>query len=953
MDKDRVLQTLKKDVRSLLTASKFGLSIRELEHDYRSMIGSPLPLRSLDYRSTMELLLDMPDVVNMRTNVDGSVVLSAVVNEETKCIADMVSKQKTSSKRKMICKRRITRPVCHMDLVRRGRVAPVLPASVKSDLRDLLSISSLLVSELESSFYKRFGRSFQYTRYGFYSLLEVLRSVSDFVQVQQTRAGSLLMLKTSASVWTPTVTSGTLKYSNVQHSNPGTVFKEANSYKNVQQNAAKTSVVAASPLASEAPQSAGVTTLDMLFMAAEKEYYANKCSAAQSPNAGNTRSEMVCPRVITENSVLEDGTSSSLPSNSAEGTANRQVISPTPQIETDVDKSLNLDTGAIKTDIAESRTDGSLHGLENKFDKDLKLCLSLTKAGFVISSDLRRDIKHVIGKHPEGLPVSHLLSAYKQYTGKDLPYQELGFMSILDLVGSLGDMLYVEDPKGGQDWQLFDIESKSNESGTGGTVEKEIAADDVISTWSVPTQKSERLKLPWDPLDEPLLVSKHKIPPDAVRKQRLHCLSRMKRGFMVGVYVENVASPSNFYIRCSSKDTSQKLEDMMIEMRFCYSNEYVSSRYAVPDEHIVVGEIYALCVDGDVWWYRVIVHAVVGSEEVQVFYPDFGTLATVKRRLLRFLKACYMRLPAQAVPSTLPFLKPVEGQWSIEAITNFQMQCRCGPLVGVVLQYALDQLCIFLCDTSTEKDVYLHQVLIDKELASPAQEPSFYKMCNPFVHYLNQSPDQPQEESPEKEKIERKRAESPQIPHHEPAFETSVREEVEPDMPYLESFPFGEDLWDEKWSFSGRTAFFNDALRGTSQIVGKDQEENLKPEEKNEFEKISPEDPLSQQMEDFYISLIESRHTSPNLQSPPRKCEDFEKTEPPAANLYDHSLPLTSEKEKLENKSPINESSWISQTARASNPLLKFQIPRRSAAAALGPAARLSATPGSLLHWVT
>ncbi|XP_077133785.1 tudor domain-containing protein 5 [Ranitomeya variabilis] len=939
MNKDRVLQSLKKEVRSLLIPSKLGLSIQELEHDYRSMIGKPLPLRSLDYRSTLELLLDMPDVVNMHSKVDGSVVLSAVVNEETKSMADMVSKQKTSAKRKTIYKRRVTRPVCHMDLVRRGRFTPVLPASVKSELRDLLSISPLLVSELESTFYKRFGRSFQYTRYGFYSLLNVLGSVSDFVQVQQTRAGSLLMLKTPVTDRTPTVTNRTLKCSNLQYSNLGNLFKGSNSSINVEQIAVKKSVVGNSPLPSAVPQSAGLTALDKLFMAAKEEFMAKNSSAAPSLRAGKTHSEIVSHE-ITENSVLVNSISSSLPSDIAPDIANRQV------------ETLRLDTGPMKTDV----TDGSLHGLEEKFNKDLKLCLSQTKAGFVISCDLRQDIKHVICKHPEGLPVSHLLAAFKQYTGKDLPFREIGFMSVLDLVGSLGDMLYLEDPKGGQDWCLFDIDSRGKKSGHGGTDEKERAANDLTCTWNVSTQKSERMKLPviispadgtilWDPLDIPVSVSQHEIPPDAVRNQKLHSLPRMKRDFMIQVHVENVASPSNFYIRCSSKDISQKLENMILDMRFCYSNEYVSTRYVVPDEHVEVGEIYALSVDDDVWWYRVIIHAVISSEEVQVFYPDFGSLVTVKRCWLRFLKACYMKLPAQAVPCTLPYLKPVADQWSVEAIKSFQRQCARGPLVGVVVQYVLDQLCLLLCDTSTDKDIYLNEVLVDKGLASPTQEPVFYKMHNPFMHYLNQSSYVAQDVSQEtSEQSESRRADPHEIPPQEPVLQTRVREEDEPDLPYLEAFPIGEDQWDEKWSFSGSMASLNDVFGQPPQIVG-NQEENPKLEEKIELKKIS---------EEFYISLIESKNTlekSPTLQSPPRICQEFEKTAHPAENHHDQYLPLTSEKEKLENNSQNNEPLFMNQTARANNPLIGF--PRRSATVALGSAARLAATPESLLRWVT
>ncbi|XP_044131152.1 tudor domain-containing protein 5 [Bufo gargarizans] len=889
MNKDRIFQTLKKDVRSLLIAAKLGLSIHELEHDYRMMIGSPLPVRSLDYRSTMELLLDMPDVVNISTNFDGTVLLSAVVNEETKSIAELVSKQKTSSKKKGISKRRIARPVCHVDLVRRGRIGPVLPASVKSELRDLLSISPLLVSQLEGAFYKRFGRSFQYTRYGFYSLIEVLKSVSDFVQVKQTRAGSLLMLKTP-------VTINTLKCSSFQYSDSGNVSKETICGKE-EKTSPKTSLVAESPLPPAVPQSAGVTALDKLFMEASAQYFASHPSA-RSTNAGKMLSET--------------------------------------------------------------------------FDKDFKLSLSHTSVGSVISSDLRHDIKHVVCKHAEGLQVSHLLTAFKQYTGKDLPFREMGFMSVLDLVGSLGDMLYLEGSKDGQDWRLFDIESKSKKNVDDEKCdEKELSAD-YISRWNVFTQKSERMKPPailsladgknlWCPVDVP--VSLQEIPPDAVRRQKLCSLSRMKRGFMLGVYVENVTSPSDFYIRCYSQNTSQKLEDMMIEMRFCYSNENVSSRYVVPDEYVIVGEIYALSVDGDVWWYRVIVHAFISTEEVQVFYPDFGTLATAKRRWLRFLKACYMKLPAQAVPSALAYLKPDKDQWSVEAIKIFQNQCARGPLVGVVLQYVSDQLCLFLCNTSTDQDIYLHQDLINAGHARMAEEPGFYKTRNPYVHYLTQSSEQPQEISKDTSgQSESSTAEPLDVHLQEPELHTIVKEEPEPELPYLEAFPVGEDIWDEKWSLSGSsTTSLNDALKSSSNNLGK-QEKKPNVEQTNVFKRRSHGEQVSQPLEEFYISLIESKNTlekSSILQSPPRNWDEFEKTAQTTKDLHDHSPPVTPKEEKLqslEDNCLFNETSSLNQTVRSGNPLMgfqKFHIPRSSATVALGPSARLAACPGSLLHWVT
>ncbi|XP_069835755.1 tudor domain-containing protein 5 isoform X2 [Dendropsophus ebraccatus] len=989
MNKDRILETLKKEVRSLLIASKLGLSVQELERDYRTMVGSPLPLRALDYRSTMELLLDMPDVVKVCTGVDGSVMLSAVVNEETKDMAELVSRQKISVKRKGICKRRIGRPLSHMDLVRRGRVAPVLPAAVKGELRDLLSISPLLVSQLESAYYKRFGRSFQYTRYGFYSLIEVLRSVSDFVQVQQTRAGSLLILKTP-------VTYRAMPSSGLQYPASGNVLRVTTSVPvNKKQDAPKKALVPESPPPPDAPQPSGVTALDRLFMAAEAEYY------TKNPPARST---------AADTGKSEGGNPDSLPSGPSAivmSTASDSDSDPSPHTA----GGPGSHTSPLKTDVAELSTEQSVQWLQEKFQEDFKLCLSQTRAGFVIGNDLRQAIKHVVCEHPDGLPVLHLLAAYKQYTGKDLPFQEMGFMSVLDLVGALGDMLYLENDNDEQEWRLFDIGSKRKKDVDGErTDDKELPdTDGLITTWSVTTQKPERLKPPviisssdgqslWRPPDLP--ISDQQIPPDAVRNHKLFALSRMKRGFMMGVYVENVTSPSNFYIRCYSKDTSQKLEDMMIEMRCCYSNEHVSRRYIVPEEQVMVGEIYALRVDEDVWWYRVIVHAISSPHEVQVFYPDFGTLATVKRCWLRFLKSCYMTLPAQAVPATLACLNPVGDRWSAEAIKVFQMHCARGPLVGVVLQYISDHLCLFLCDTSSDEDVYLHQVLINAGHGSLAQEPGSYLTRNAFMQYLIHSSDLPQEISQDTPELnDRVLEQSGDVLLQEPVLPIRVSEEADPKLPYLEAFPIGEDVWDEVWSFSGSLASLKVATE-PSQNLCTSREEKPIPEEKpapevcsyksglveglqenpvlevhsriaglsgGPEEKPVPEhvthrsdgEGLHQPLEEFYISLIESTNVlEKSPQSPPRKCEESENAIQPAADLLDpcsHLSPVDEKPWCLADRCLFLESSSVAQTVSCGSlaGFPKFQIPRSSATAALGPAARLLAAPGSLLHWMT
>ena len=49
--------------------------------------------------------------------------------------------------------------------------------------------------------------------------------------------------------------------------------------------------------------------------------------------------------------------------------------------------------------------------------------------------------------------------------------------------------------------------------------------------------------------------------------------------------------------------------------------------------------------------------------------------------------------------------------WTSTAILQFQKLCGLKPLVGVVDEYVDGILNIFLCDTSSNEDVYFHHVL--------------------------------------------------------------------------------------------------------------------------------------------------------------------------------------------------------------------------------------------------
>nr|XP_021523748.1 tudor domain-containing protein 5 isoform X2 [Aotus nancymaae] len=742
-EQERIQECLRKEIRSLLISTKDGLSPQQLEKEYLLMIGNHLPLRILGYRSTMELVLDMPDVVSVCSGAGGTIILKAIPDESTKGIASLVAKQKSSHKvRNYMHKGRPSfhsGPSSHRRVPYRGRVAPILPAVVKSELKDLLALSPVLLSDFEKAFARRFGRSFQYMQYGFLSMFEVLNAASDVISVKQTRAGSLLMLKKSVTEekrrgWPA-----------------GKIFTKP-------------------------------------FRMKQGSYFtgfpvAKACFSQPTSN-------MEPPKQIM----------------SMEKTSNLNVVETSRLNQTE-----------------------KLNQLENTF----KSVIAQIGPGGTISPELKHKIKFVVSKFPEGLFISKLLGEYEVIFQEQLSLKKLGFLNVTELVGALSDILHVEFREGQQDLVVFDADKKPLPPVQS---DKKIEAKAHVSSpprnslstatvketaWNCPSKNQKepqqkickkpnlvvkplQLQVEIDKSQLNLAMANHDIPPDAVCDKKLLRLPPLDTSSLVGVFVEYIISPSQFYIRIYSRDSSELLEDMMIEMRRCYSNQLVSDRYVMPECFIQPGHLCCVRISEDKWWYRVIIHRVLGKQEVEVFYPDFGNVGTVQKSSLRFLKCCYTKLPAQAIPCSLAWVRPVEEHWTLKAILQFQKLCGLKPLVGVVDEYVDGILNIFLCDTSSNEDIYFHHVLRTEGHAIVCRENVSSKgfgELNPLALYTKSSG------GPEdivltelgypfqQHYFNEDRMISPQSKESE----LHILDEIPTGMPCLESVTIGDDIWDENW----------------------------------------------------------------------------------------------------------------------------------------------------------
>ncbi|XP_005460402.1 tudor domain-containing protein 5 isoform X1 [Oreochromis niloticus] len=670
MNHENILAQLKKDVRSLLISSKNGLAPHELQRDYATMLGHSMPLKVLGFRNILDMSQEMPDVVSINFRPDGSTFLKAVGHETTRSIEELVAKQRSKPNKKPSrggARYLPTHSVSHhVVLPRRGPAPPAIPAQLRMELRILLSQGPIRLSDLEACFWRCFGRPLYIRSYGFYSTGEMLGAAADLVVISQSRFGSLVFLR--------------------EHMIPRPLLKLPASTK-------RGGLIKPASLRTGSPDSERP----------DVKLQTPKTPPAEAPEKPTSQNQ-----TSTQNSLdsarNEPGTADSKPGAVEKNQETKAQLSP--EIQLFDNHVLQLEEG-LRQQILENGVAGT------------------------INQELKDKLRAVVGQTDGGLSVHKLPAEYKRFFGEDLPLQHSGFVSVTELVGAMSDTFHLRPAEGGsgQDWIIRNIHDTENTRPDS----KESKSFNDDQTFPIKSQQEDGDNVPPSDDENNELVTSNTpkemmsaipvhlspaVPLDALQSQPLKPPTRHRARELVEVLVERVESPGHFYIRFSETKEARAMENMIFEMRRCYTCPQVSECYRLPQRFVRRGQVCCVSPDG-VWFYRVVIHKVISPTQVEVYYVDFGDVTVVPTTNLKFLKSTYSVLPAQAVPSSLAGIKPTSGSWTPEATADFKKLCCDRTLVGALDCYSGDVLQLYLCDTYTDDDIYIHTVLLSQGHGTP------------------------------------------------------------------------------------------------------------------------------------------------------------------------------------------------------------------------------------------
>ncbi|XP_069074401.1 tudor and KH domain-containing protein isoform X1 [Pleurodeles waltl] len=180
------------------------------------------------------------------------------------------------------------------------------------------------------------------------------------------------------------------------------------------------------------------------------------------------------------------------------------------------------------------------------------------------------------------------------------------------------------------------------------------------------------------------------------------------------VYVSAAENPNHFWIQLLGSRSLQ-LDKLTKDMTYLYESE--GDAFSLRNVH--VGDIVAAVYTSDRYWYRAKVLGLLENGNLDLYFVDFGDNGESPLEKLRILRSDFLSLPFQAIECSLAGVAPKGGEWSEEALDEFDRLTHCAewkPLLAKISSYTQSGTCtwphISLYDNVNEKDLDIGQELI-------------------------------------------------------------------------------------------------------------------------------------------------------------------------------------------------------------------------------------------------
>ncbi|KAH3791865.1 hypothetical protein DPMN_145356, partial [Dreissena polymorpha] len=656
-------ESIKKHVRAVLLSSPVELTVTEFQRDYHNFIGEPIDHRRIGYSRLEDFLRELHDVVQIGYR-RGVMTLKAKPDETTAHIQSLVSRQKIPNKRKFAIHRqhgvgggsrryqpppRYHSSPSHSRYNQPSPPPPMVPAYIRSQLRALLNSfpNGLAVSQLDTAFNRMFGTGINYRHYGFPDQHELLRSMPNIVQLQQSNFD-----------WRV--------YPIPEAKSPSTQTQ--------QQQSPESQKGPPSFLTSpELPNTmTGVLTQQSPTETGDNQQRPSKGRGKRRSGSGGTEGSVGHERRSSGSAqmdllekeiqqVLEkhpSGVWSSRFSNEYQN-LHKKVFSFTSLGYVSVIEMMSNHPDVVRITRPNPQGDWLLFDArlpapdtpqEDLFERDAHR--------MQIKQNMESSIKRILSIKCNGIPFSQFTTVYKECTGRELPLKELGFKDVEQLYYHLSEhVLQVSYSQTGEPC-LFSY-------GCAPAV-----ANAEPRTPSV-TRSSSSLAGQDDYPEDVVGPGCHYMP---VMCPPVHEYTEL--------YVTNITHPGLFWIYLRHKTKALALEDLMDSLEKVYRGG--SDRYRMPEELMVRGQVCATLFPEDNNWHRGVITGKQQAGFLEIYYVDYGNMNYVAKSTIRFLKQEFLMLPAQAIQCRLAHLQPKGQKWTRKSRLRFMQLTRAKPLVALV-----------------------------------------------------------------------------------------------------------------------------------------------------------------------------------------------------------------------------------------------------------------------------